>query len=201
MFVQVVRGKVTDAGAVRSALDRWEREIAPGAKGFIGSTSGVTDDGTLIAIVRFDSSVAAETNSRRAEQQAWWSETSTLFADEATFYDCPTVDNYLDGCSDDARFVQVTMCRVSDVSKARKLGAQFAEIAPDARPDLLGFTDAFTADGKCVTTSYFRSEEATRDAEEKEMPAEHQAVFEGFRALVSDFEYFDLRAPRLFTAP
>jgi hypothetical protein len=200
MFVQVIRGKITDAAAVGSALDRWERDVAPSAKGFLGSTGGVTDDGTLLAVVRFESSDAAERNSNRPEQQAWWEEMSGLFAGEPIFYDCSTVDGHMAGGADDAGFVQVTMCRVSDVPEARKFGAKFAEIASNVRPDMIGFVDAFTADGKCVTTSYFHSEEATREAEKAEMPAEHQAVFEGFRALVSDFEYFDLRNPRLFSA-
>jgi hypothetical protein len=201
MFIQVVRAKVEDADAIRSSLERWERDLAPGASGFLGSTAGVTDDGTFFAVVRFESTDAAEANSARPEQDAWWDETMKFFSDGATFYNCPIVDAYLEGCSDEAGFVQVTTCRVSDVSEARKFGAQFAEIAPRVRPDLLGFVDAFISDGRCVTTSYFRSEKEAREGEKAEMPAEHQAVFEGFRELVSDFEYFDLRNPRLFTAP
>ena len=42
MFVQVITGKVTDAAAVRAAFDRWLDELAPGAKGWLGSTAGVT---------------------------------------------------------------------------------------------------------------------------------------------------------------
>ena len=42
MFVQVITGKVTDTAAVRAAFDRWLEELAPGAKGWLGSTAGVT---------------------------------------------------------------------------------------------------------------------------------------------------------------
>jgi hypothetical protein len=48
MFVQVIQGHVSDAALVRAQLDRWAQEVAPGAVGWLGSTSGVTDDGTLI---------------------------------------------------------------------------------------------------------------------------------------------------------
>ena len=200
MFIQVVRGRVKDAEAVVAMLDRWEHEVAPGASGFLGSTSGVSEDGTLIAVVRFESPEAARNNSDRPEQQSWWSDMSQLLDGEASFDDCPIVDDGLAGASYAAGFVQVTMCRVSDVAAARKFGAQFAEIAPRVRPDLLGFTDAFTDDGRCITTSYFSTEEAAREGEDAEMPPEHQEVFGAFRNLVSDFEYFDLRNPRLFKA-
>jgi hypothetical protein len=40
VFVQVIRGQVTDAGKVREALDRWAKELAPGATGWLGSTAG-----------------------------------------------------------------------------------------------------------------------------------------------------------------
>ena len=200
MFIQVVRGTVRDAGAATSMLDRWRYDVAPGAKGFLGSTSGVAEDGTLIAVVRFESPEAAKNNSNRAEQQVWWSDMSKLFDGEANVYDCPIVDDGVAGASPDAGFVQVTMCRVSDVPAARKFGAQFADIAPKVRPDLLGFTDAFTDDGRCITTSYFSSEEVAREGEKAEMPPEHQEVFGAFRDLVSEFEYFDLRDPTVFTA-
>ena len=55
MFVQVIKGKVSDSSAIRATLDKWLSELAPGATGWLGSTTGVTDDGTLIGIVRFDS--------------------------------------------------------------------------------------------------------------------------------------------------
>ena len=50
MFVQVITGKVTDAAAVRARFDRWLEELAPGAKGWLGSTAGVTDDGRIVTI-------------------------------------------------------------------------------------------------------------------------------------------------------
>jgi hypothetical protein len=78
MFVQVIQGQVADAGPVREAFDRWARELAPGATGWLGSTAGVTDDGRLIALARFESEDAARRNSGRPEQDRWWAETARL---------------------------------------------------------------------------------------------------------------------------
>jgi hypothetical protein len=41
MFVQVIQGHVSDAAQVRAQLDRWVEEVAPGAVGWLGSTSGL----------------------------------------------------------------------------------------------------------------------------------------------------------------
>jgi predicted RNA polymerase sigma factor len=76
VFVQVIQGQVSDAGQVRAALDRWARELAPGATGWLGSTAGVTQDGRFIALARFESEEAARRNSDRPEQDQWWTETA-----------------------------------------------------------------------------------------------------------------------------
>src|SRR5262245_5698623 len=87
MFVQVVQGRVADAEGIHSAIDRWERELADGADGWLGSTEGVTDDGRFIAVVRFESEQAAMRNSKRPEQDRWWRETAQLFTEQPTFHD------------------------------------------------------------------------------------------------------------------
>ncbi|MGH8826627.1 MAG: hypothetical protein ACRDVZ_03295, partial [Jiangellaceae bacterium] len=84
MFVQVIQGRVSDEGQVRTAFDRWVDDLAPGATGWLGSTAGVTEDGRFVALVRFESEEAARRNSDRPEQGAWWAETSQLFIGEAT---------------------------------------------------------------------------------------------------------------------
>ena len=70
MFAQVIQGRTSDAKAFASALDRWMQDLAPGAVGWLGSTGGVTDDGRVIAVVRFESADAAARNSDRPEQIA-----------------------------------------------------------------------------------------------------------------------------------
>ena len=80
MFVQVIQGPVSDAGQMRSRLERWADELAPGSIGWLGTTAGVTDDGTFVALARFESEEAARQNSDRPEQSAWWEETVSLFS-------------------------------------------------------------------------------------------------------------------------
>src|SRR4029077_15125498 len=86
MFVQVIQGHVSDVAQVRVQLDRWVEEVAPGAVGWLGSTSGVTDDGRLVALARFESDEAARQNSDRPKQTAWWEQTATLSTDEPVFH-------------------------------------------------------------------------------------------------------------------
>jgi hypothetical protein len=85
VFVQVIQGQVADAAKVRAAMDRWGQELAPGASGWLGSTAGVTEDGRLVALARFESEEAARRNSQRPEQDQWWTQTATLFSGEPTF--------------------------------------------------------------------------------------------------------------------
>jgi hypothetical protein len=54
MFEQVIRGKVSDPKAIDGTFNRWSKELAPGAKGWLGTTGGATDDGELFIMVRFE---------------------------------------------------------------------------------------------------------------------------------------------------
>src|SRR2546423_1062765 len=120
MLVQVITGKVKDADLWRRQSDRWVSELKPGAKGYLGSTGGITPDGRAITIARFESGQAAQANSRRSEQSAWWNETAKAFGEDVTFYDCRDVDTMFGGGSNDAGFVQVIQGRAKDQAKLRK---------------------------------------------------------------------------------
>jgi hypothetical protein len=119
VFVQVIQGQVADAAKVRAAMDRWGQELAPGASGWLGSTAGMTEDGRLIALARFESEEAAQRNSQRPEQDQWWTQTATLFSGAPTFKDSSDVTVDLIGDPDDADFVQVIQGRVSAPSGRR----------------------------------------------------------------------------------
>ena len=47
MFVQAIEGRVADREALRRELERWENELRPGARGFLGSTAGVKTSVTV----------------------------------------------------------------------------------------------------------------------------------------------------------
>jgi hypothetical protein len=198
MFVQVIQGQVADKGQLRAALDRWIQELAPGAEGWLGSTSGVTEDGRSFALVRFESEEAARRNSARPEQDAWWAETSKLFTGEPTFKESSRVDVDVNGNPDEAGFVQVIQGRGSDPERARELMSQDSSKWAEFRPDVIGSVGAEHEGGAYTMVLYFTSEEAAREGESKEIPAELKAQMEEMDALsIGTPEYFDLKEPWL----
>ena len=198
-FIQVIRGTVDDRQELRTMLDQWVREQAPSATGWLGSTSGVADDGTFIALVRFASEDDARRNSERAGQHQWWMETSKLFTGDVTFHDCVQSDSFKEGGSDDAGFVQVMQGRVSDVERMRQLDQEMGRVGDDGRPDLIGGIVALHGDGGFTMAAYFRDEASARAGEQKEPPAAVRSLMDQQAALMSDLSYIDLREPWLFS--
>ncbi len=183
MFIQVIQGRVSDAEEMRAALDRWVEQEAPGAVGWLGSTAGVSEDGTFIALVRFESEEAARRNGNRPEQHQWWMETAKLFSGDVTFHDCPEVVTFGRGGSDDAGFVQVMQGRVRDMERMRELNEQFEAVAGDFRPDVIGGVVALHGDGGYTNAVYFTSEKAAREGERQEPPAQLKELMDEEMAL------------------
>src|SRR5207237_10431022 len=102
-----MEGGVGDLEGLQAQLAAWTSDLQPGADGWLGTTAGVTADGTFIAVVRFESLEAAKANSDRPEQGAWWEKTAATFDGDVRFTDCPDVDIFGAGGSDDAGFVQI----------------------------------------------------------------------------------------------
>jgi hypothetical protein len=202
MFVQVIKGQVSDAGQARAALDRWVEELAPGAGGWLGTTAGVTDDGTFVALARFESEDAARRNSDRPEQGAWWEQTAQLFDGEPTFADSSDVTPDVVGDPDQAGFVQVMQGRGSDPERARELMSSSADADAWAqfRPDIIGSLVVVHDAGAYTMALYFTSEEAAREGEQKEVPPELKAQMEEMDSLtVGETSFFDLRQPWLYS--
>ena len=198
MFVQVIRGKVSDAESVRRAVEQWTREIAPGADGWLGSTGGVTEDGRFIALVRFESAEAARRNSDRYEQDQWWTETSKLFDGEATFRDSSDVTLDVNGDPDRAGFVQVMQGRGTDPDRARELMSQDSGKWAEFRPDVIGSVAVGHEGGAYTMAMYFTSEADAREGERKELPPELAAQMEEMNKLsIGEPEFFDLKQPWL----
>jgi hypothetical protein len=194
MFVQVIRGKVSDAARVRAALDRWVKDLASGATGWLGSTTGVTDDGTLIAVARFDTVENARRNSDRPEQGQWWAETEQLFDGEVTFDDSAEVDDYVVGDPDTAGFVQVMQGRVSDLARARALMQRRPDNFKQIRPDILATLNLAHQDGRWTSVAYFTSEAEARERESQERPPEFVEMMKEMASLsIGNTTYYDLR--------
>jgi hypothetical protein len=197
MFAQTIRGKVSDPKAVDANFNRWSKELAPGAKGWLGTTAGVTDDGQLFIMVRFESEEAARANSERPEQDQFWSETSKQFDGEPTFQDSTDVQVDTSGDPDAAGFVQVMTGQVTDPDRSKQLMAQMPDMRA-LRPDILGSVSVGHEDGKWTMVIYFTSEAEAREGEKKEMPPEALKAMEEMQALsVGQPEFLDLKTPRL----
>jgi hypothetical protein len=196
MFVQVIKGKTSQADALAASFDRWKAELAPGATGWLGSTGGVTEDGTFIAVARFESEEAARANSSRPEQDAWWSETAKLLDAEPTFQESTDVDVDVSGDPDRAGFVQVMQGRGSDPERAKELMAQDSDKWAAFRPDILGSVAIGHDGGAYTMVMYFTSEAEAREGERKELPPELQAQMEEMGKLsIGEPEFFDLKNP------
>ena len=199
MFVQVIQGTTQDATGLRRQFERWQQELGKGAKGFLGSTSGVAEDGTAIILARFASEEAARANSDRPQQGEWWAETAKYFDGEPTFRDYTDVELTLDGGSDTAGFVQIMQGRVTDRDRLREIEAKFMPQMTAMRPDVIGSVRCW--DGDAFTEAiYFTSEAEARKGEAamSEAGAEGGAEFEEYMSLVDGVTYIDLKEPWLF---
>ena len=200
MFVQVIQGQVSDPGMAHAALDQWVQELAPGATGWLGSTAGVTDDGTFIALARFESEELARRNSDRPEQDRWWAETSKLFSGKPTFRDSNDVVVDVVGDPDQAGFVQIMEGQGTDPDRARELMATDSQEWAAFRPDIVGSVAAQHEGGKYTMALYFTSEEEAREGERKEPPPALKAQMDEMNALsVGAPEFFDIKQPWLYS--
>jgi hypothetical protein len=200
MFIQVVQAKVSDEAGLRRMIDRWQEEVKPGATGYLGSTAGITDDGTFVVLARFESAEAAQANSDRPEQGAWFAETEKCFDGEPTFLNSATVTTWREGGSDDAGFVQIMRGRSEDVARMHEVLTRHPDELHEIRPEILGGLMIDDGDGQYVDAFYFTSEEAAREGEGKDMPEEFRAEMEEGMALMGDVTFLDLRDPILQSA-
>lgn len=200
MFVQVIRGDVTDPLQLRAALDLWSEQLAAGAAGWLGSTAGVTDDGRFVALVRFESDDAARRNSDRPDQHQWWMETSKLFSGDVTFQDSSDVTADVIADPNTAGFVQVMRGRGTDPERAKELMAQDPEEWAAFRPDVVGSVAVGHEGGAYTMAMYFTSEADARQGEQKEPPPALKAQMEEMGKLsIGEPEFLDLRQPWLYS--
>ena len=200
MFVQVIRGEVTDPQQLRAAFDLWSDQLAAGATGWLGSTAGVTEDGRFVALARFESDDAARRNSDRPEQHQWWMETSKLFSGDVTFQDSSDVTADVVADPNTAGFVQVMQGRGTDPERARELMAQNPDEWAAFRPDVVGSVAVGHEGGAYTMAMYFTSEADARQGEQKEPPPALKAQMEEMGKLsIGEPEFLDLRQPWLYS--
>ncbi|MEX2293039.1 MAG: hypothetical protein WD691_04565 [Acidimicrobiales bacterium] len=198
MFVEVIKATVTDRELLRRQWTRWGTELEPGAGGFLGATAGVGGDGTFMAMVRFDSAEAASRNATRAEQTRWWVETMGCLRD-IELHDCTETEQWNNGGSDAAGFVQIRQGVSNDPARLRDLyvNQQPHRMGPH-RPEVLGGLFAWHPNGGFTLSAYFSSLEAAREGEQLD---EFKSFFDDINAVMQDLIYVDLVDPWLSSGP
>ena len=197
MFIQVIQAKVSDEAGLRAELDRWMEELGPGATGYLGTTAGITEDGRFIALARFESAEAAQANSERPEQGAWFADVEKHFDGPADFLNSERVVEFLDGGSDDAGFVQIMRGQSDDVRRMHDVLSAHDDALREGRPEIIGGLMVEAEGGRYVDAIYFRSEDAAREGEGKEPPEEIRGELDEGWKLMGDVTYFDLKDPIL----
>ena len=195
MFVQVIEGRTSDPAGVIEHGERWQRELRPGAIGYLGVTAGVTAEGRTVAIVRFEDEASARANAARPEQTAWFEGMAKLYDGEPSFTESTDVTEWLGGGSNDAGFVQVMKSTGVDRAELERMDAAFEPFAAQ-RPDLLGGVRIWTGTDSCVDVAYFTSESDARKGEQAEIPADLQKLMSELQGM-GETEYLDLTDPQL----
>lgn len=197
MFIQVIEGRTSDPEALHSRMDVWERDLKPGAIGYLGSAGGCTADGSFIMAVRFADRESAMRNGERAEQSEWWRETERCLDGPATFHDTEDVYIMAHGRLEDAGFVQVMEGHVTDRARANELERDSDDILAQVRPDLLGSVTAYYGDDNYADFAYFTSEAAARRGEQQEVPAEMAEMFGAWERVMKVDRFLDVPEPWL----
>jgi hypothetical protein len=200
MFIRVIQGRATNPPGIRRDLGRWQRQLAADADGWLGSTTGITEDGWSITVVRFASEAHARRNSDRPEQREWWRDASQHLA-RVISHDAPKVHIYRDGGSDQAGFVQVIQGHTDDIERMASLGRDQDDVLAREAPHLLGVTVAEHADrpGDFTQIVYFTSEQDARRFAQEPPAAADEPVLERLRSLMTNVRCFDLRDPQLLS--
>ena len=195
MFVQIIEGRTSDPRALTEHGERWQRDLRPGAIGYLGVTAGVTADGRTIAIVRFEDEASARSNAERPEQTAWFEGMAKLYDGEPSFTESSDTTELLGGGSNEAGFVQVLKSTGVDRTRVEKMDEALKSFM-HLRPDILGGVRIWTGPDSCVDVAYFTTEAEARKGEQAEMPEELKELMGDFEGM-GQTEYLDLTEPQL----
>jgi hypothetical protein len=200
MFIQVIQGRATNPPGIRKDLGRWQRQLAADADGWLGTTTGITEDGWSITAVRFASEAQARHNRDRPEQREWWRDASQHLARIAV-HDAPKVHSYRDGGSDQAGFVQVVQGHTEDMERMVSLGRDQDDSQARDAPYVLGMTVAEHADrpGDFTQIMYFTSEQDARHLEQERSAEADEPARRELLDLMTNLRSFDLRDPQLLS--
>jgi hypothetical protein len=106
------------ASTARSSMGRFPRRPMKGAIGFLGATTAIAPDGTVVTMARFESAEQAAKNAARPEQTAFFEELKKYLDGEPMLHESTEVEMFLGGGSDEAGFVQFMIGTATDKAKA-----------------------------------------------------------------------------------
>jgi len=197
VFIQIIQGKCTKQDEMHAQFDKWLRDLAPSAPGWLGGTFGFTDDDMFVGVIRFEDKEKAMTNSDRPEQGQWWSETERLFDGPVEFHNADKVLLMLEGGSDDAGFVQVIQGKLDDAKLLEAEMDEMTNMLRKERPEILGSTFAIEEDGTFTEAVFFTDEAMARQGEAKAMPNREEVrhLMQDWRRITHDVRYLDLHHP------
>lgn len=198
MFVQVIEGKTSDAEGFRKFLVEQRPKAMEGAIGFLGATTVIAADGTVVTLARFESAEKAAQNAARPEQTTFFEGLSRFVAGEPTFHESSEVETFLGGGSDDAGFVQFMIGTATDKARAKTLDREMTSTLHSLRPDVLGGLTAWVGDWWCQAI-YFTSEAEAREGETKfeTMSPKDRARFEEMMTAFGEPRFIDSPDPIL----
>jgi hypothetical protein len=200
MFIRVIQGRATNPPGIRRDLGRWQRQLAADADGWLGSTTGITEDGWSITVVRFASEAQARRNSDRPEQREWWRDASQHLARIAV-HDASKVHTYGEGGADEAGFVQVIQGHIDDLERMAILGRDQEKVRAGEAPHILGMTVAEHTDrpGGFTQIVYFTSEQDAQQFQPEPTIEADEPAQEERRSLMTNLRSFDLRDPQMLS--
>ena len=192
MFIQIIEGRTSDADGFRRFLEQRRPEAMKGAIGFLGATTVIASDGTVVTMARFESAEKAAKNAARPEQTAFFEELKKHLVGAPTFHESTEVETFLGGGSDDAEFVQFMIGTATDKAKAKASENEMTPTLESLRPDVLGGITAWDGDWWCQAI-YFVSEAAAREGEKKfeSMPADDRARFDEMMGAYGEPRFVD----------
>lgn len=198
MFVQVIESKTSDGEGLRRFLQERRAEAMEGAIGFLGSTTAIAADGTVVTMARFESPAKAAENAARPEQTAFFEELKVFMMGEPTFHESTEIETFGSGGSNDAGFVQFMVGTATDKAKARQAERDLMPDLESMRPDVIGGITVWDGDWWCQAI-YFTSEADARAGEQKfdSMPADERAKFDQMMSAYGEPRFVDGSSPIL----
>lgn len=192
MFVQIIEGRTVDAEGFRRFLDEQRPSAMEGAIGFLGATTAIAADGTVVTLARFESAEKAAQNAARPEQTAFFEGLTKYLTTEPTFHESTEVVTFLGGGSNDAGFVQFMIGTATDKAKAQSTEQALMPTLEALRPDVLGGITAWDGDWWCQAI-YFTSEAEAREGEKKfeAMAADDRARLEEMMGAYGEPRFVD----------